>query len=169
MTTSASAVAFGDSMPTADTIRSAKDLRDNLVRIPLEDGERTLFVTRSGDETPQKIVLNERLSNLLVNMLDHLASGDGVTFVPIHKSLTTQQAADILNVSRPYLIKLLEAGEIEFEKIGRHRRILAKHLFEYKNKRAERRNAALSELMGADESDAFDEDGIEIPFSKSAE
>ncbi|HBH88653.1 excisionase family DNA-binding protein [Ponticaulis sp.] len=169
MTTSASAVAFGDSIPTEQTIRGAKELRDNLVRIPLENGKRTLFVTKSGDDEPKEIVLSERLSNLLVNMLDHLASGDGVTFVPIHKHLTTQQAADILNVSRPYLIKLLDQGEMEFETVGRHRRILAKNLFDYKNKRAATRSAALSELMGADETDAFDEDGIEIPFDKLSE
>lgn len=64
--------------------------------------------------------------------------------------LTTQQAADILNVSRPFLITLLERGEIQHTLVGRHRRIQAEHLFAYKKARDEKRSNASSDLAKMD-------------------
>ena len=85
-----------------------------------------------------------------MEVLRHVSRGDAVTLVPVSQMLTTQQAADILNVSRPYLISLLEKGEMKFETVGRHRRINAEHLFEYKKKRDSERAAALAELAEID-------------------
>ncbi|MGI6245025.1 MAG: excisionase family DNA-binding protein [Pseudochelatococcus sp.] len=85
-----------------------------------------------------------------MELLRHIGRGDSVTLVPVNKMLTTQQAADILNISRPFLISLLEKGEIEFSLVGRHRRIKAEHLFAYKKARDERRAAALSDLAELD-------------------
>ncbi|MRS16549.1 excisionase family DNA-binding protein [Enterobacteriaceae bacterium RIT691] len=72
---------------------------------------------------------------MLAEILRELAAGNAVQVVPVHAELTTQKAANILNVSRPHLVKLLEAGRIPFHKIGRHRRILFSDLQAYKNKR----------------------------------
>ena len=83
---------------------------------------------------------------LLIGLLSEMASGNAVTLIPIHKFLTTQEAADLLNVSRPYLIKLIEKGEIPFEKVGTHRRIKAEDLFKYRSDLSEDKNAALDEL-----------------------
>lgn len=83
---------------------------------------------------------------LLIELLSEMASGNAVRLIPIHKFLTTQEAADLLNVSRPYLIKILEKGEIPFEKVGSHRRIKAEDLFKHKSEMEQNKNTALDEL-----------------------
>jgi len=84
---------------------------------------------------------------ILRAMVETLKNGNAITIIPMHKELTTQQAADILNVSRPYLIKLLDKGEIPFNKVGKHRRIAMQDLIEYKNKRDKVRKENLDELI----------------------
>lgn len=83
---------------------------------------------------------------LLVNILAELAEGHTVGIVSIHAELTTQEAADLLNVSRPHLIKLLENGALPHHKTGKHRRIKYVDLIDYKAKREAISESALEEL-----------------------
>lgn len=84
---------------------------------------------------------------LLNRVLANYAAGQGVSIVPAHAELTTQQAANMLNVSRPYLVKLLDCGEIKHSKVGTHRRILASSLNEYRAKQEIETRSAVDELV----------------------
>lgn len=98
------------------------------------------------DSGEQDIEIPAAAFHLLVDVLSHMAQGHAVTLVPIHSELTTQEAADLLNVSRPYLIKLLEKGEIPFHKVGRHRRVRFEDLANYKRWIDSERSKVLDEL-----------------------
>jgi excisionase family DNA binding protein len=134
---------LGGRLPSDSEIEAANQLRKILAT------QAKLRVV-GDDKKPLEITLGPALSNLLMDLLRHVGSGDAVTLVPVNKMLTTQQAAAILNVSRPFLISLLEKGEIPFDSVGRHRRIKADHLFAYKRARDKRRSAALADLAEQD-------------------
>ena len=84
--------------------------------------------------------------NLIHKMVHELLQGNSVTIVPIHKELTTQEAADILNVSRQYLVELLDTQVIPHTKVGTHRRIRFDNLIDYKNDRDGKRREGLSHM-----------------------
>ena len=92
------------------------------------------------------LILPRHALEPLRDLLAEIAQGNAVTVVPTHAELTTQEAANILNVSRPHLIKLLEEGTIAFTRVGSHRRIRIQDLLAYKAERDERSRQAMDEL-----------------------
>ncbi len=98
------------------------------------------------DGTEQAVTIPAGAYNLLTDLLTQIAQGNAVTLIPIHAELTTQEAANFLNVSRPHVVKLLGSGEIPFRKVGTHRRILFEDLRKYKQDIDDRRLETLREL-----------------------
>jgi excisionase family DNA binding protein len=103
--------------------------------------------------TPQgsEIRLPYSILKVLMEVVHEMARGNAVRVMPIHAELTTQQAAELLNVSRPFLVSLLEQGEIKYRKVGTHRRILLEDLLVYKDRRDRERLSALNELAKEDQ------------------
>jgi excisionase family DNA binding protein len=93
------------------------------------------------------VPLPARAVTLIVAFLQSIAEGKAVSVIPYAAEFTTNQAADFLNVSRPFLIGLLEKDEIPYRKVGSHRRILMSDLLAYKEKSDIRRRAAIGEMV----------------------
>ena len=94
----------------------------------------------------EAVELPESVLALFQHMIEILVRGDAVTLAPVHKELTTQQAADILNVSRQYLVRLLDEGKIPHTKTGTHRRVRLDDVVAFKQQRDEERLETLDEL-----------------------
>ncbi len=94
----------------------------------------------------ETIALPESVFYVLERVAEVMARGDSITVVPVGRELTTQQAADLLNVSRQYLVRLLEEGRIPFRKTGKHRRLRIEAVLGFKEKRDKDRRVGLREL-----------------------
>ncbi|MGH7862621.1 MAG: helix-turn-helix domain-containing protein [Candidatus Dormibacteraceae bacterium] len=145
------ALTIFDRQPTilADDERAAVA---QLARLPVDEFHLAAkLVGPDGEE----IALPDPLIRVLQRAAQFLLRGDAITIVPIDKELTTQEAADFLNMSRQYLVQLLERGEIPFTRTGTHRRIKFGDLLTYKQRRDAQRRRILDELtqLGQDMGD----------------
>lgn len=145
MTSPASASPLGNRLPSAEDRQIANQLRQILAAH--KAGEAHLQVFDPATKKPVDITLTLAMSDLFIQLLRYTGSGDAVTLLPIQQMLTTQQAADLLDVSRPYLIKLIEKSDIAHSMVGRHRRVKAEDVFAYKSARDKDRAEALDELI----------------------
>src|SRR5215217_1866715 len=125
--------------PDAAEIQSADAALRRVKRyLSMHADERAIRVVVGGDPD-DTLSLPRGAVELLARVLAHMAAGQAVSVVPAHAELTTQKAADLLNVSRPYLIGLLDAGEIEYRKVGKHRRVRVDSLLNYKRRDDQKR------------------------------
>jgi excisionase family DNA binding protein len=129
-----------------DENQAVVDLADYLAR-PRSRERSAFLVSDEGDRKPIPPSVHE----LLIRIVHELARGNAVSVVPVHHMLTTQEAANLLNVSRPHLVKLLEGGELPFELVGSHRRIRIDDLLAYRERRSRRRLEILEELAKENE------------------
>lgn len=110
------------------------------------NNERLHIKIASSNNESDDLILPGYAINLLLNILTEMSKGNAIMVMPIHAELSTQETAELLNVSRPHLVDLLEQGKIPFRKVGTHRRVLAKDVFYYKQRIDEDRLKALDEL-----------------------
>jgi len=131
--------------PSAQDAAMARISGQRLARYAQERRALTLRVREAGQENP--IELPAGAVALLMEILEAMAAGRGVTIIPENAELTSIEAAEALNVSRPYLIKLLEEGAIPYRRVGRHRRIRVEDVMAYKARDDKEREAVLDELV----------------------
>lgn len=139
-------------MTKASTAHEPVEPTEEESSLALDSSRRLSGLARSDlririSDTNEEVKLPAPAVRLLVEMLSELAQGNAVTVVPIHAELSTQQAAEIIGVSRPFLVKLLEEGKLPYRKVGTHRRVLFKDLMAYKREDDQKRLETLEELV----------------------
>ena len=138
--------------PSEEETRIAESSAQQLASLAGQTTHQTIKLVGKGKAGD--VVIPRTAFRLLVQILKQMARGKAVTVIPVDAEMTTQQAADFLGVSRPYLVRLLETGALPFRRIGTHRRVRLADVLEYKRKSDEERRqvldqlAALSEEMG---------------------
>lgn len=133
-------------LPTEAEVTLAKE-SSRLLSLYLSSQEETQairVIDQAGEH--EAVRVPTAAYRLLIDILAQMAQGNAVSLIPVHAELTTQEAADMLNVSRPYLVKLLDGGVIPFHKVGTHRRVCYQDLVQYKNRIDTERLKALEEL-----------------------
>lgn len=118
-------------------------IREKLAHAAIAERKKALLLGPDGET----IELPESLFRILRQAADLLSKGARVIVAPIDKELSTQEAADLLNVSRPYLVNLIDRGEIPCEKTGRYRKLRFGDVIAYKEQRSAKRREVLAEMM----------------------
>jgi len=144
MSTTAQPAGAGRIGPVSPSERDSRLARESSRR--LSPYMRQDLRVRIKDDDGVELELPAAAVGLLVHLLAEMAEGNAVTLMPIHAELTTQQAADLLGVSRPFLVKLLDEKKLPYRKVGTHRRVLFSHLMRHKEQMDAERHEILDEL-----------------------
>lgn len=123
-------------LPTRKDSEQAQEAIHALSKISRRKSSRTIRVQPEGGKEELSVSVPREAFELFLDILAQMANGNAVSIVPVHAELTTQQAADMLNVSRPFLVKLLDEGKIPFRLVGTHRRVKVADIVTYKEKDA---------------------------------
>ncbi len=149
----ATAVAEREPIVADETEHLALDEIERALVQPTPEA-RALIVGPDGTQTELPVSLYA----VLIRAAHELRRGRGISILPVGMELTTQQAADLVNVSRPFLIRLLEAGQIPYHMVGTHRRIRLDDLLAYRRRRSQERRAMLAGMAAeAQELGIYDE------------
>jgi excisionase family DNA binding protein len=133
------------SPPTPKDSVIARDSERRLARYVHQNRPLKVHLETEQDQPP--IQLPAAAVALLMEILEAMADGQGITIIPQTTELTTVEAANMLNVSRPFLIKLLDKGSIPYRKVGKHRRIRLENLMAYKAQTDHESEAILDQLV----------------------
>ena len=139
------ALAHRQPPPSVQEAALARSSGQSLARLIRKNRPLKLKVTDADQEQPIELPPGAVL--LLMDILEAMAAGRGITLIPENAELTTVQAADVLNVSRPFLIKLLKAKALPCRKVGAHRRIRMEDVMAYKARIDADREAVLDQLV----------------------
>ena len=145
MTLPAHSEAFGRGLPSNADKAAANQLR-KILAARMANGSKLTVPDPPVPGRTSEITLTPVLANLLMDLLRATARGDAVTLVPVSQMLTTQQAADILNVSRPYLVGLIDKGALPARRVGNQRRLPLADVIAYKVDNQAKRRTALDEM-----------------------
>jgi len=133
--------------PTPEDADLARQSSRALSRFSGRPSQVSILVQSDGDHPEaQTVTVPASVFRVLMDVLNQMAQGNAVTIIPVHAELTTQQAAEILNVSRPFVIKLIEERTLPCKMVGTHRRVLFSDLMNYKRKMDADRLKVLEEL-----------------------
>ncbi|ONI68480.1 DNA-binding protein [Kribbella sp. ALI-6-A] len=135
--------------PDAAAIATTRIAARRVHRYLTDHGERSIRIF-VGEDPGETFAIPRSAVELLARALDYIAAGQGVKVVPAPAELTTRQAADLLNVSQPYLVGLLDAGEIEHRDVGRHRLVRTDALMAFKRSDDLKRRGIADELTVLD-------------------
>lgn len=134
--------------PFIPTEGEAKQARQTLEQLSADNSDSHYIL---GAQSGKQAAIPESVFKLVLALLGEISKGNAVMVMPMQAELTTIEAADFLNVSRPHLIKLLEQGEINYRMVGKHRRVMFEDLLKYKDSSKRRRLKAVSEMTAEDD------------------
>ncbi len=132
-------------VPTPEDVQLAKESTRKFAALSTKDKEDAHYVL-TDKQSNVELKISKAMFEAFIELMKEMADGKAIMLIPVDAELTTQEAADMLNVSRPYVVKLLDEGQIPSRTVGRYRRVRFEDLLKYQQEMEARRQAALNEM-----------------------